>query len=55
MTGPTGSSDSSSLIRVASGLVEEDAIKQISTFLYCLGEEAEAVLTSTNATEDDRK
>ena len=41
--------------RVASGLVEEDAVKQISTFLYCLGEEAEAVLTSTNATEDDRK
>ena len=41
--------------RVASGLVEEDAIEQISTFLYCLGEEAEAVLTSTNATEDDRK
>jgi len=41
--------------RVALGLVEEDAVKQISTFLYCLGEEAEAVLTSTNATEDDRK
>ena len=28
--------------------------KQISTFLYCLGEEAEAVLSSTNATADDR-
>ena len=28
---------------------------QISTFLYCLGEEAEAVLTSTNATTDDCK
>jgi len=41
--------------RVALGLVEEDAVKQISTFLYCLGEEAEAVLTLTNTTEDDCK
>ena len=41
--------------RVASGLAEEDAKKQISTLLYCLGEEADSVLTSTNATEDDRK
>ena len=41
--------------RVASGLGEESATKQISTLLYCLGEEAESVLTSTNATEDERK
>ena len=30
--------------RVASGLVNDDASKQISTLLYCIGEEAEAVL-----------
>ena len=41
--------------RVASGLKDEDATKQVSTLLYCLGEEAEAVLTSTNATAEDRK
>ena len=41
--------------REASGLSEATATKQISTFLYCLGEEAETVLSSTNATEDDRK
>ena len=41
--------------RVASGLREDSAAKQVSTLLYCLGEEADAVLTSTNATEDDRK
>ena len=41
--------------RVASGLGEESPAKQIRTLLYCLGEEAESVLTSTNATADDRK
>ena len=40
--------------RVASGLAEDSHKKQISTLLYCLGEEAESVLTSTNATESDR-
>lgn len=40
--------------RVASGLGEQSAAKQISTLLYCLGEEAESVLTSTNATEEER-
>lgn len=40
--------------REASGLSEASATKQISTLLYCLGEEAEAVLTSTNATKEDR-
>ena len=40
--------------REASGLSEATTTKQISTLLYCLGEEAEAVLTSTNATKDDR-
>ena len=41
--------------RVASGLGEQSAAKQISTLLYCLGEEAESVLTSTNATQDERQ
>ena len=37
----------------ASGLSGESASKQISTLLYCLGEEAECVLASTNATAED--
>ena len=41
--------------RIASGLADSTADKQISTLLYCLGEDAESVLTSTNATEEDRK
>ena len=41
--------------RVSSGLTEDSAKKQISTLLYCLGEETEAVLASTNATADERK
>ena len=41
--------------RVASGLGEQSAAKQISTLLYCLGEEAESVLTSTNATQEERQ
>ena len=38
--------------RVASGLANEGAEKQVSTLLYCLGEEAEAVLASTNVSEE---
>ena len=41
--------------RVASGLEAEEAVKQVSTLLYCLGEEAEAVLNSTNATQEESK
>ena len=41
--------------RCASGLHEQDDTKQISTLLYCLGEEAEEVLLSTNPTEDEKK
>ena len=41
--------------RVASGLKEESDTKQVSTLLYCLGEEAEAVLDSTNITSDEKK
>ena len=41
--------------RVASGLSKEDEPRQVSTLLYCLGEEADDVLTSTNIKDDDRK
>ena len=41
--------------RVASGLVNDDSIKQVNTLLYCLGEEAEGVLTSTNVTPEERR
>lgn len=41
--------------RVVSGLVDEGAKKQVSTLLYCLGEEAETVLASTNITDEQRK
>ena len=39
----------------ASGLDQEDETRQVSTLLYCLGEEAHDVLTSTNIPEADRK
>ena len=41
--------------RVASGLSIEDDTRQVCTLLYCLGEEAEDVLKSTNITEEERK
>ena len=41
--------------RVASGLKEEDPEKQVSTLLYCLGEEAEAILESTNIKDEEWK
>ncbi len=41
--------------RVASGLSKEDEPRQVSTLLYCLGEEADNILTSTNIKNDDRK
>ena len=41
--------------RSASGLSQENEPRQVSTLLYCLGEEAEDVLASANITEDDRK
>ncbi len=41
--------------RIASGLSEETEERQVSTLLYCLGEEAEDVLASTGITADDRK
>ena len=41
--------------REASGLDGSAETKQISTLLYCLGEEAEAVIASTNVTAAERK
>ena len=41
--------------RSASDLSTAAAGKQIGTLLYCLGEEAESVLISVNATADHRK
>lgn len=41
--------------RIASSLVEASAKKQIGTLLYCMGEESESVLMSTNATEEEQK
>ena len=41
--------------RTASGLFKESAEQQVSTLLYCLGEEAEDVLISMNITEEEHK
>ena len=41
--------------QLASGLSTEGDICQISTLLYCMGEEAEDTLISANTTEEDRK
>ena len=41
--------------RVASGLNAQDKERQVSTLLYCIGDEADAVLTSTNIKDDERK
>ena len=41
--------------RVASGLAEEDKDCQVSTLLYCMGEEAGDVLSTTEITDKERK
>ena len=41
--------------RVAAGLSKESEERQVSTLLYCLGEEAEDILASTNIADDQRK
>ena len=41
--------------RLASGLSTEPQERQVSTLLYCMGEDAEETLTSTHISEDDRK
>ena len=40
---------------VASGNEGGEAVKQVSTLLYCQGEEAKAVLNSTNVREAESK
>ena len=41
--------------RVASGLCKEDEERQVSMLLYCLGDDADDVLTSTNISGDNCK
>jgi len=41
--------------RIASGLSGESEERQVNTLLYCLGEEAEDVLNSTNISDESRK
>ena len=41
--------------RDASGLSGESDARQVSTLLYCLGEEENDVLASTNISEADKK
>ena len=41
--------------RIASGLSTEGEERQVNTLLYCLGDDAEDVLRSTNISEEDRK
>ena len=41
--------------RVASGLDKEGEERQVSTMLYCLGEEADDVLTSTNISRKQKE
>ena len=40
--------------RLASGLASESDDRQVSTLLYCMGEEAEDILASTNIAKADR-
>ena len=40
--------------RVVSGLSKDSETRQVSTLLYCLGDEAEDVLSSTNISEEDK-
>ena len=40
--------------RLVSGLAGESDSRQVSTLLYCMGEEAEDILASTNIAEADR-
>ena len=41
--------------RWASGLDAESETRQVDTLLYCLGDEADSVLASTNISSDDKK
>ena len=39
--------------RIASGLAQEDEKRQVSTLLYCLGEESQAILDSTGVPSEE--
>ena len=39
----------------ASGLQSADETRQVSTLLYCMGEDAEIVLTSTGISDEEQK
>ena len=41
--------------RLGSGLFEDSNAKQVSTLLYCMGQDAEETLASTNITATDRE
>ena len=41
--------------RQASGLADEKETRQVSTLLYCMGEEADDILTSTGISSANRK
>ena len=41
--------------RLASGLSEKDDARQISSLLYCMGQDAEDVLKTTSITDADRR
>ena len=41
--------------RLASGLLQESEEHQVNTLLYCLSEEAEDILASTNTEQEDRE
>ena len=41
--------------RIALGVAEEAEECQVNTLLYCLGDDAEDILHSTNISEEDRK
>ena len=40
--------------RIASGLAGDGAEKQSNTLLYCMGEEAEVILNSTGASDEEK-
>ena len=41
--------------RLASGLKAEDENHQVSMLLYCMGQDTEEILMSTNISNNDRK
>ena len=40
--------------RLASSLAKEDEVRQVSALLYCMGDQADSVLTSTKIATKDR-